>query len=164
MRRETIEFVLTIVSVAAIVVAPTGLIQWRVQSARERRQRTVDLLLRYDAAELLSHRTAAWDLLRGLEGPTSTRSDPILGAEAPTEQQAATISGLGSVFVVLRFFDLVARLRSLGHLDPSLTHLLFEEHRAAWAGALGPLVAGTRPGEPHHGLLERIQQPLSRDG
>jgi hypothetical protein len=160
MRRETIEFILTIVSVAAVVVAPVGLIQWRSQSARERRQRTVDLLLRYDSGEFLGHRTSAWRFLQQLDRPTSTLDDPLLDASGTAGEDPAMSEGLGSVFVVLRFFDLVARLRALGHLDPELSRLLFEEHRAAWAEALGPLIAGTRPGEPHHSLLEQIQRPI----
>jgi hypothetical protein len=160
MRRETIEFILTVVSVAAVVVAPVGLIQWRSQSARERRQRAVDLLLRYDTGEFLEHRTSAWRYLQRLDGPTSTLDDPLLDPSRAAEEDRAKSDGLGSVFVVLRFFDLVARLRELGHLDQELSRLLFEEHRAAWADALRPLIAGTGPGEPHHRLLEQIQQPI----
>ena len=148
-----------------LVVAPAGVIQWRIQSARERRQRTVELMLRYDSADLLAHRAAAWRFLRDLDGPVSSAADPLLGDASPQGEGgrsgAADDPGFGSVFVVLRFFDLVSRLHTIGHLDAPLTHLLLEEHRAAWAEALRPLIDGTRPGEPHFGLLTQIGRPLT---
>ncbi len=153
------------VSVLTLVVAPAGAIQWRIQSARERRQRTVELMLRYDSTELLAHRAAGWRFLRELDGPVSTAADPLLADPAAAGADAgatrADDTGFGSVFVVLRFFDLIARLRSVGHLDAPLTNLLFEEHRAAWAEALRPFIEGTRPGEPNFGLLTQIGRPLT---
>ena len=142
-----------------LVVAPAGLIQWRIQSGRERRQRTVELMLRYDSAELLDHRATGWRFLQTLEGPTSTTADPLISRSAASA--LAEDDGFGSVFVVLRYFDLIARLRSIGHLDAALTELLFEEHRAAWAEALRPLIEGTMSGDPHFELLVQIARPLS---
>jgi hypothetical protein len=154
--------VLSVISLIALVVAPAGLIQWRLQTARERRQRTVDLLLRYDEREMLSHRGLAWKFLQTLEGPTSTttdgiwrRDDDVNGRTTDSEDQ------FGSVFVVLRFFDLLERLHRLGHLDPDLTEELFEEHRRAWEGAFRPLIAGTSHGQPHHALLQQITRPMT---
>jgi hypothetical protein len=151
--------------VLTLVVAPAGVIQWRIQSARERRQRTVELLLRYDSSELLAHRAAAWRFLRDLDGPVSTAMDPLLvdpsGSGTSEASDRGDDAGFGAVFVVLRFFDLIARLRSVGHLDAALTDLLFEEHRAAWAEALRPFIEGTRPDEPHFGLLAQIARPLT---
>lgn len=161
-RRETVEFVLSVMSVIALVIAPAGMIQWRLQAARERRQRTVDLLLRYDAPEMLEHRARAWEFLRGLDGPTSTTTDGIWAGE--DGHVAVPDDRFGSVHVVLRFFDLIAHLHRLQHLDPQLTEELFEEHRRAWEDAFSPLIAGTAAGEPHHALLQRMTRPMTASG
>lgn len=153
---------MSIVSALTLVITPTGLIQWRIGLNRERRQRTVEMLLRYDGSEMLRHRFAAWEFLAGLEQPISTTADPLL-ERAPSDRSDA-MKGFGSCLVMLRFFDLVGRLRALGHLDEALTAALFEEHRAAWAEAFAPLISGTREGEPHFALLQRMRFPLTDTG
>jgi hypothetical protein len=118
-----------ILSSVLIVVGSfaAGLTLWTVQVRRERRDRTVELYLHYDCADMRQQRQRAWALLaREGAGCGSMRSfysdddDGMMRTHYP-------------LFSVVSFFNLLDELIRQHQVDLDLTEKLFEQYRREWA-------------------------------
>jgi hypothetical protein len=104
-----------------------GLTLWTVQVRRERRDRTVELYLHYDSADMRQQRQRAWALL-AREGARCGS----LRSFYSDEDEGMMLTHY-PLFSVVSFFNLLDQLIQRRQVDLELTEKLFEQYRREWA-------------------------------
>lgn len=125
------------IDLTALLLPPLTFTIWRVQTRRERRDRTIRVFQMYESQTMKHDRRDAWRYLTELTGPVVPLTDLM------RDSDPERLNAYGSCIGVLKFFATVDRLLETKHLDRRLVGTLLESDRSSWAAAFER--AGIRP-------------------